>query len=217
MALAQPRTWVRGSLLTRDGEDALSLLVLTRGHVLVRISTELGDRVALAVLGPGDVLGEVGLLSSRRARTADVEALETVSALALHHEDFDRVRRQNPVVDDFVMELMAQRIDRLSHRVAEAYHVPVQQRVARRLHEVGRLYAVGPGPVQVPLTQQDIAGLAGATRPTVNAVLRSLERDGVIRLARGRTELLDLAELRRHCVPPDVRGGGGAGPAGSAV
>jgi CRP/FNR family cyclic AMP-dependent transcriptional regulator len=198
LALAQPRTWARGALLTRDGEDALSLLVLTRGHVLVRISTEVGDRVALAVQGPGDVLGEVGLLNPRRERTADVEALETVTALALHHEDFDRVRRQNPVVDDFVMELMARRIDRLSHLVAEAYHVPVETRVARRLYEVGRLYG-DERVVHVPLTQEDLAGLAGTTRQTANAALRALERDGLVRLGRGWVELLDLRGLRVRC------------------
>ncbi|HEY0239769.1 MAG TPA: Crp/Fnr family transcriptional regulator [Friedmanniella sp.] len=198
LAVAVPRTWARGTLLTRDGEDAHSLLVLTSGHVLVRISTEAGDRVALGVQGPGDVLGEVGLLNPRRERTADAEALDTVTGLTLRREDFDRVRRENPVVDDFVMELMARRIDRLSHRLAEAFHVPVGTRVARRLYEVGRLYA-DAHVVRVPLTQEDVAGLAGTTRPTANAALRALEQDGLVRLGRGQVELLDLTGLRARC------------------
>jgi CRP/FNR family transcriptional regulator, cyclic AMP receptor protein len=205
---ATAQTWTRGDLVTRDGDEAASLMAVTDGHLLVRIVTPAGEQVALSVVGPGDVLGEVGLVSRRRERTADAVALDTVTALVLARADFDRVRRQAPEVDDFVMELMARRIDRLSHRVAEAHHVPVLQRVARRLHEVGHLYLAGSGPVHVPLTQQDIAGLAGATRPTVNAALRQLEREGVIRLARGRTELLDLVELRRRCVEPGARLGG---------
>jgi CRP/FNR family cyclic AMP-dependent transcriptional regulator len=202
LANAVPQTWARGELVTRDGDDAASLLVVTDGHLLVRLVTPTGEQVALSVLGPGDVLGEVGLTSRRRERTADAVALDPVTALVLRRADFDRVRRGAPEVDDFVMELMARRIDRLSHRVAEAHHVDVPQRVARRLHEVGRLYATGSGPVQVPLTQQDVAGLAGATRPTVNAALRALERDGVVRLGRGRIELLDLPALRRRCTGP---------------
>jgi CRP/FNR family cyclic AMP-dependent transcriptional regulator len=202
LANATPRTWARGELVTRDGDDATSLMVVTGGHVLVRLTTPAGEQVALSVLGPGDVLGEVGLASRRHERTADALALEAVTALVLRRADFDRVRRGAPEVDDFVMELMARRIDRLSHRVAEAHHVGVPQRVARRLHEVGRLYAAGSGPVRVPLTQQDLAGLTGATRPTVNAALRALERDGVVRLGRARIELLDLPGLRRRCSDP---------------
>jgi CRP/FNR family cyclic AMP-dependent transcriptional regulator len=202
LASATPRAWARGELVTRDGDDATSLMVVTGGHLLVRLLTPAGEQVALSVLGPGDVLGEVGLTSRRRERTADAVALGPVTALVLGRAEFDRVRRGAPEVDDFVMELMARRIDRLSHRVAEAHHVGVPQRVARRLHEVGRLYATGSGPVQVPLTQQDVAGLAGATRPTVNAALRALEREGVVRLGRGRIELLDLPGLRRRCTGP---------------
>ena len=203
LANATSRSWARGELVTRDGDDATSLVVVTEGHLLVRLVTPAGEQVALAVVGPGDVLGEVGLASRRHERTADALALDPVTGLVLRRADFDRVRRGAPEVDDFVMELMARRIDRLSHRVVEAYTVGVPQRVARRLHEVGRLYAAGPGPVRVPLTQQDVAGLAGATRPTVNAALRALERDGIVRLGRGLVELLDLPGLRRRCTEPE--------------
>lgn len=200
LAAATERGWTRDELLVRDGDDAASLMIITAGHAVARLATAAGDQVTLSVLGPGDVIGEVGLLIRSGERTADVVALEPVAALVLRRPDFDRIRRTRPEVDDFVMELMARRIDRLSHRVAEAHHVPVPQRVARRLHEVGRLYVADDRPVRIPLTQEDIAGLAGATRPTVNAVLRQLERDGVVRLGRARLELVDIPELRRRCV-----------------
>ena len=202
LANATSRTWARGELAIRDGDDAATLMLVTSGHLLVRLLTPAGEQVALSVVGPGDVLGEVGLVSRRRERTADAVALDAVTALVLPRAEFDRVRRHAPEVDDFVMELMARRIDRLSHRVAEAHHAPVLQRVARRLQEVSRTYLNGSGTVRIPLTQQDIAGLAGATRPTVNAALRQLERDGIIRLGRGRVELLDLPGLRRCCTEP---------------
>ena len=200
LAAATERGWTRDELLVRDGDDAASLMIITAGHAVARLATAAGDQVTLSVLGPGDVIGEVGLLIRSGERTADVVALEPVAALVLRRPDFDRIRRTRPEVDDFVMELMARRIDRLSYRVAEAHHVPVPQRVARRLHEVGRLYVADDRPVRIPLTQEDIAGLAGATRPTVNAVLRQLERDGVVRLGRARLELVDIPELRRRCV-----------------
>lgn len=198
LAAAVPRTWTRGELLASDGDDAGSLLVVTQGHVLVRVSTAAGNRVALTVLGPGDVLGEVGLLNRRQERTADAEALDAVAALVLRRADFDRIRRQDPLVDDFVMELMARRIERLTQRVTEAHHLPVEVRVARRLYEVGRLYA-DERTVRIPLAQEHLAALAGTTRPTTNAVLRGLEADGLVRLGRGRVDLLDLRGLRARC------------------
>ena len=201
LAAASPRTWAAGELLTRDGDRAASLMVLTAGRVLVRLGTGDGNQVALAVLGTGDVLGEVGVLSRGRERTADAVALTETTALVLTWTDFDRVRRQTPQVDDFVMELMARRIDRLSHRLAEARHVPVGTRVARRLHEVARPDA-GDGTMHVPLNQEDLAGLAGTTRQTANTVLRRLENEGVVRLGRGRVEILDPRGLRERCADP---------------
>ncbi|RYZ29523.1 MAG: helix-turn-helix domain-containing protein, partial [Propionibacteriaceae bacterium] len=67
------------------------------------------------------------------------------------------------------------------------------------VHEVGRLYSTGEESVRVPLTQEDLAGLAGATRPTVNAALRRLEQDDVVRLRRGGVEILDVRALRQRC------------------
>jgi CRP/FNR family transcriptional regulator, cyclic AMP receptor protein len=51
----------------------------------------------------------------------------------------------------------------------------------------------------VPLTQEDIAAMAGTSRATVNRVLREEEKLGAVALARGRTTLLDRDALERRC------------------
>jgi CRP-like cAMP-binding protein len=90
----------------------------------------------------------------------------------------------------------------LNDRLLEALYVPVDKRVRRRLAELVELYAEGGGePTTVPLTQETIAELAGATRPTVNQVLREEERRGTIELARGKIRVLDLAGLARRAGP----------------
>jgi CRP/FNR family cyclic AMP-dependent transcriptional regulator len=55
-----------------------------------------------------------------------------------------------------------------------------------------------PRPVVVPITQDDLAGMAGTTRPTTNQVLQRLADEGVLTLGRGRIELRDVAALRRR-------------------
>ena len=145
------------------------------------------------------MVGEMAVVTSPHERTASVHALDDVTMRVLRAEEFDRLRRRHPEVNDFLLQVLARRADRLSRLVAEAYHLPVDQRIARRLLEVGRLFVGERMPVVLPLTQDEVAQLAGTTRPTANQVLRGLEGEGVVRLERGRIELHDIAGLRGRC------------------
>ena len=94
--------------------------------------------------------------------------------------------------------MLADQVLRLSGQLVEARFVPVRHRVARALIDLADQYA-GLGPrVSLLVTQDDIAGLAGTTRPTVNEVLRTLEAAGAIELHRGRVDVIDRTVLLRH-------------------
>jgi CRP-like cAMP-binding protein len=95
-------------------------------------------------------------------------------------------------VTEVLVQLLADRLRRLNGRLVEALYVPADARICRRLLELARLY----GDV-IPLTQEDLAGLAGTTRATVNRVLRREERSGHVKLDRGRIALLDHESLAR--------------------
>ena len=98
-------------------------------------------------------------------------------------------------------EALVGEVRRLSAALIEALYVPVEQRVWRRVNELVELFG-GDVPVVIPLTQDDIAQLAGTTRPTANRALRAGEEQGVLRLARGRIEVHDRAALKR--LPTDL-------------
>lgn len=199
LAAARQRRYARGETVLRQGDEASSLYIVETGHLGVRLLRPTGETVILAVMGPGDVIGEMAVVSSPHERTASVHALDDVTMRVLRAEEFDRLRRRHPEVNDFLLQVLARRTDRLSRLVAEAYHLPVDQRIARRLLEVGRLFVGERMPVVLPLTQDEVAQLAGTTRPTANQVLRGLEGEGVVRLERGRIELHDIAGLRGRC------------------
>ena len=155
------------------------------------------------MFGVGESFGELALLAADERRTATIVALEAVETLTLRREAFQVLRERHPALDRGLVELLARRVRRLSAHLTEALYVPVEARVVRRLLALCREYGgadSGPGgrPVRVPLTQTELAELAGATRPTVNRVLRSLQDEGVLTLARGRIEVQDRAALRRH-------------------
>lgn len=198
LAVAGRRVYPARSPLVHQGDVADALFIVESGSLAVRYTTVAGDSVMLAVLGAGDVFGEVALLSGDAERTATIEAIDEVAVRALRKDDFDALRHKFIEVDDFLLHVLARRTDRLTRLVAEAHHLPVDRRIARRLLETGRHFSKGVLPVVVPLTQEDVAQLAGATRPTTNQVLKRYEADGVLRLARGRVEIHDVAGLRER-------------------
>jgi CRP/FNR family cyclic AMP-dependent transcriptional regulator len=92
-----------------------------------------------------------------------------------------------------VNQLLTTRIGRLDARLLEALYLPGDTRLFRRLLELADTY----GEV-VPLTQEDLAGMAGTTRATVNRLLRKEELVGSVSLCRGQIEILDRASLARR-------------------
>jgi CRP-like cAMP-binding protein len=166
---------------------------------VVRVATRDGDTASLAVLGSGQAFGEMALLRTSAQRSASVVALEASETLSLHRDVFFALCNTHPSIERLLVSVLAARVDRLSRHLVEALHLPVEQRIVRRLIETARLYPVEPGSeVVLPLTQDDVAGLAGTTRPTANAVLRELQAAGILELTRGKVRVLDQAALARR-------------------
>ena len=198
LSAATRRRYGRREVLFSEGDPGESLYLLETGRVAVRITTPAGDTATLTVLGPGQCFGEMALMKRSAERTATVIALEPVSVLTLQRGAFAALRRRHPEVERVLVSILAARVDRLSGQLVEALYVPTEIRVARRLVDLVRVYHDGVLPVVIPLTQEDVAGMAGTTRPTTNTVLRGLQDDGLLRLARGRIEVLDAPGLARR-------------------
>jgi CRP-like cAMP-binding protein len=192
------RAYRRDEVLFHEGDPGDQLMEIQKGRVAVRVTTALGDVVTLTVLGPGDVFGEQALLEPGPARTATAVALEPVEVLALHRDRFEDVRRRYPSVDRMLVEVLAAQVRRLSASLVEALYLPVDRRVVRRLAELAAMYDEGATPVVIPLRQDDVASLVGATRPTINRVLQQLVDDGLLTLSRGRIEIQDPDGLVRR-------------------
>ena len=84
---------------------------------------------------------------------------------------------------------------RLSGALVEALYVPVDKRVVRRLLDLDLAFATTADATTIPITQEELAQLAGTTRPTANRVLRELEDRGIITLARGKLVVEDRSGL----------------------
>jgi CRP/FNR family cyclic AMP-dependent transcriptional regulator len=194
---ARRRTFGTGEVVFHAGDPADTLHLIQRGRFAVRVTTEFGDTATLNVLGPGDFFGELALLSPRAPRSATIVALEPAETLSVHEIDFGRLRAERPETADVLIAMLASQVRRLSMHLAEALYVPADMRVRRRLLDMTEVYRDGEE-VTVPLTQEELASLAGTSRATVNRVLREEEEFGTIALARGRTRVIDTDGLRRR-------------------
>ncbi|MCA1690711.1 MAG: Crp/Fnr family transcriptional regulator [Actinobacteria bacterium] len=193
LASARRRRFSKGEVLFHEGDPAASIHLVDRGRVAVRISTPLGDVVTVDLLGPGDALGELALLAPDIRRGATAVALEPTETLSLDESVFSALRRDDPSVTEVLVQMLAERVRLLDARLMEALYLPAETRLLRRLIDLGRTYGD-----TIPLTQEDIAGLAGTTRATVNRVLRREEKAGTLALARGRVTLVDHEALARR-------------------
>jgi CRP-like cAMP-binding protein len=191
LSIARRRKFARGEVVFHENDPADTLHLVDKGRFGVRTQTALGDTAILAVLGPGDMFGELALLEGEEPRSATVSALEPAETRSVHRMDFERLRREHPETASVIIGILSGQVRRLTRHLLDALYVPADKRVLRRLVEVAALYDDGV----VPLTQEDLAGLAGTSRATVNRVLRDEEARGTVKLGRGRTNVLDADAL----------------------
>jgi CRP/FNR family transcriptional regulator, cyclic AMP receptor protein len=195
---ARPCTFAAGETVFAAGEQGTSLHLIESGRVAIRIVTPDGEQATLTIAGPGDAIGEMALLRRSSIRSAAAIAWEPTRTLALERDAFRRLCQRHPDVQRLLIGVLAERVERLSVHLVEALYMSVDKRIVHRLLELCRVYQTpGARTVVVPLRQEDLAGLAGTTRPSVNTLLRRLEDEGTVALSRGRVEVLDTAALAR--------------------
>jgi CRP-like cAMP-binding protein len=199
-AVARPREYDKGELLTIEGDVGDALLVLISGSATVFRTSPDGERAALNVLEPPDVLGEIALLDGA-PRSASVEATEPTVALALSRQEFFGLLRQQPAVLEPLMRQLGTMVRRLTEQAADHVFLDLAGRVAKAL-----LRLAGPGsPPVVAITQSRLAEISGGTRQSVNQVLGGFAQRGLVHLEGRRVLLTDVAGLRRRAhLPAEV-------------
>jgi len=196
LAAARRRRFKRNEVVFHDGDPGDTLHLIVKGHFTVRITTPLGDVATLRVLGPGEHFGELAVLQPG-PRSGGVVSLDAGETMALHRDAMTELRKRIPQIDAVLTSALIDEVRRLAGALVDALYVPAEQRVWRRLADLVDTFAADDVPVVIPMTQDDLAQLAGTTRPTANRVLRAGAEKGVVVLARGRIEIHELAALRR--------------------
>lgn len=188
------RRFNRSQFVFHAGEPSGGMYLILAGCVAVRLSTPSGDMATVAVLGAGNCLGEQSLLSELGQRSTSAVALGPLDTLFVPRPVFDELRARDSSLERFLTTLLDIRLRRITDRLVEALYTPAPQRVLRRVAELAQQFGAGN---PIPMTQDDVASMAGTTRPTVNRALRHAESAGAIALTRGSIRVID-AEVLRH-------------------
>lgn len=196
LQVARRRTFRRQEVVFHRGDPADSLHLVVKGRFGVRIVTPYGDTVMLNVVGPGESFGEMALITPDASRSATVAALEAAETRSIHQRDFHDLRSRHPQVAHVLVAALADRVRRLSELLVDATFASAETRVLRRIAE---LAGTGGGE-PVPLTQEQLAELAGTSRATVNRVLGDAVGRGEVAVRRGHVAVLDADALARRCL-----------------
>ena len=172
------RSYARGSLILGAGDPIDSLYVLISGRIKVFMSDLDGKEVILAILGPNEFVGEMGLIDNS-PRSANVVALEPCEVVCISKADFKRCLADNFDMAMTVMRGLVKRLREADNQIGSLALMDVFGRVARLLLEASEVVG-GEKVVTQKLSKQDIARMIGASREMVSRVMKHLQAAGYI-------------------------------------
>lgn len=205
VAGAVPRRLPHGEVVTRQGDPVASLFLVTAGAVRLSAVTVRGREVVVGLLGPGDVFGEVGLLGG--PSPVEARAIGAAEVVALPLETLRDLVSRHPATAEELLRLIAHRLHRTSGALRDALAGDVRTRVSRRLHDLAREHGAAEADgvrLTLPLTQEELGRMVGATRETVNRTLGSLAAHGLVRTD-GRVVVIPDPDALEPDAPVTVR------------
>lgn len=183
-----------GQTIFLRGDPGSSLMAVTAGRVRISVSSSEGREVLLAVVGPGDVFGEMSVLDGG-PRSADATAACDCRVLTLDRRDLQPLLHRSPDAALRLCQLLCERIRSATEKLEGLATLPVAARLARLLLMQSEQH--GPR-VAVGLSQSDLGRLIGASRQKVNMHLGRWAADGLVDRHPGSLRIRDhggLAEI----------------------
>lgn len=196
-ALGRVGVYSPGAVMAVEGEPAAHVFVVTDGWVKIVSVARDGTERVLALRGQGDVVGEHAQ-EAAGYRTATVRAIGTVRALLVAYEDFSAFLDSSPGAGSAYRRVITQRWTDAESMLRSRLMSTGAQRLARLLLDLAGEDSSLDREVQVvmPLSQEELASLAGASRATVTRVISSWRQRGIIRTSFREITITDPAALR---------------------
>ena len=173
------RRFRRGEIIVEHGKKSNALFILLTGRARVLTSDSRGREVILAVLQPGDYVGEMSLIDNE-PHSATVRAEVQTDVLMLGRTEFARCLPENSSMAYAVMRGLVQRLRHADRKIESLALMDVYGRVARALLEFATETGDGEMLIREKISRQDIAKMVGASREMVSRVMKDLEERGFV-------------------------------------
>ena len=190
----------RGEILFHEGDPGDRLYVIVDGKVKLGRASGDGRENLLAVLGPGEMFGELSLFDPG-PRNATATAVADTTLIGLGSDDLGSWLDGRPDVSRQLLSALARRLRRTNEALADLVFSDVPGRVAKALLDLSERFGrpvEGGVLVSHDLTPEELAQLVGASRETVNKALADFASRGWLRLEARAVVLLDIERMRRR-------------------
>ncbi len=188
-----------GALMCVEGEPVTHVFVVVDGWVKILGVTSDGHEHVLALRGPGDVIGELAGETTGH-RTATIQAIGTVRALIVGFEKFSSFLDSHLGADHAYRRMFAQRWNDTISLLRSRSVTNGAQRLASLLLDLAARHGTQTDRevhVAMPLTQVELASMAGTSRATVTRALSNWRQRGIIRTGQRDLTITDLGVLRK--------------------
>lgn len=190
---AEIRELRRGDTLFVEGDPSAELFVVGAGRLAIAKRSVDGRESVIALMEPGDLFGEMPLFDSE-GRSADARALEPSEVAIIPYTPLREIYEARPELLWSVTEMLTKRLRTLDVALADTVFLDVTGRTAKRLLEL----AGDASEFSLPITQEELAGMVGASRERVNKAIASFIRLGWIEQHERRYRILDRDQLQRR-------------------
>ena len=190
---AQFRRVRRGDVLFNEGDTADELFIVVDGRIAIATRSPDGRESLLALMEAGDLFGEMPLFDDG-GRSADARALTTTELVAVPYEPIRGLYNRQPELIWQVVSLLARRLRTMDAALADSVFLDVTGRTAKRLLEL----AGEADEFTLPVTQEELAGMVGASRERVNKAIASFVRLGWIEQGDRKYLITDRDQLARR-------------------
>jgi CRP-like cAMP-binding protein len=190
---SEDRQLSRGDVLFTEGDDATELFVVVAGRIAMANKSIDGRESVLALMERGDLFGDMPLFDGL-TRSAEARALEPSEVIAIPYAPLRTLYEVQPTLLWKVVELLTHRIRNTDEALADSVFLDVTGRTAKRLLEL----AGDADEFSLPITQEELAGMVGASRERVNKAIASFIRLGWIDQSDRRYRITNREQLERR-------------------
>ncbi|QRM54077.1 Crp/Fnr family transcriptional regulator [Sinorhizobium sp. BG8] len=182
------RKWSAGTVIFQRGDEGNYLIVLISGRIKLSLITPQGRELSLRHLEAGSILGEMAILDGQ-PRSADATAVTATEGYVISKRDFLEVLARNPPAAQAIITYLCGKLRETTEQLETIALYDLDSRVARfflaTLRQIHGDELPESANLQLPLSQTEIAGIVGASRPKINRAILALEQAGAIRRTEG--------------------------------